>query len=64
MNIEELFPFVADISFRAGCIACVSAVNLELNVGSDADSVRFPVIAATPTRVLLLEPFVYMRFHP
>ena len=37
--MEKLFPFAADIVFRASCIAHVSAVNMELNFGSDADSV-------------------------
>ena len=49
MNIVKFFPFVADIIFRARCIACVSAVNMELNFGSDADSVQFTVVTAAPT---------------
>ena len=64
MNIVEFFPFVAGIVFRARCFACVSAVNIELNLGSDADSVRFPVIAAAPIPILLLELSLYMCFHP
>ena len=49
--------------FKAGCIACVSAVNIELNFGSDADYVRFPVVAAALTPISLLETSVYMCFH-
>ena len=45
-------------------IACVSAVNKQLNFGRDADSVRFPVVAATPTPNSLFEPSVYMCFPP
>ena len=40
------------------------AVKIELSFGKDADSMRFPEVAANPTRILLLEPSVYMRFHP
>ena len=42
MNIEKLFPFFADIVFRAKCIACVSPVIIELNFGSDASSESSP----------------------
>ena len=59
MNIANFFPLVADIVFRARCIACVSAVNIELNFGSDANSVRLPVVAAAPTPISLLEPSMY-----
>ena len=64
VNIEKFFLFVADIAFRARCIVCVSAVNIEINFGNDADSVRFPVVAAARTYISLLEPSVYMCFHP
>ena len=56
----KFFPFAADIVFRAGSIAYVSSVNMELDFGSDAGSVRFPVEVAAPTPVLFLEPSVYM----
>ena len=42
------------------CFACVSAVNIELNFGNDANSVRLPVEAAAPTHISLLEPYVYV----
>ena len=48
MNKEKFFPFVADIVFKD-----VSAVNIELNFGSDADSVRFSGVAAVPTPISL-----------
>ena len=60
MNVLELFPLVADFLVRARCIACVSDVNIELNFGSDADYVRFPVVAAAPTPISLLEPSLHM----
>ena len=60
MNIANFLPLVTEIVFRARCIACVSAVNLELNFGSDANSVRLPVVAAALTPISLLEPSVYM----
>ena len=60
MNIEKFFPFGAEIVFRASCIAYVSAVNLQLKFGSDADLAGFPVVAAAPTPISLLEPPVYM----
>ena len=60
MKIVKFFPFVADIVIRARCIACVSAVNIDLNFGSNANFVRFPVVAAAPTPISLLEPSVYM----
>ena len=56
----KFFPYVADIVFRARCIACVSAVKIELNFGSDADFVRFSVVAAASTPISFLEPSVYM----
>ena len=56
----KLFPHVADIVFKAGCNACVSVVNIELNFGDDADFVRFPMVAAPSTPIWLLEPSVYM----
>ena len=59
-NMEKFFPIVADIVFRVSCNAYVSAVNMELNFGSDAVSVRFPVEATAPTPTSLLEPSVYM----
>ena len=40
------------------------AVNIELNFDSDANSVQFPVVAAALTPLSLLEPSVYMCFHP
>ena len=58
--MEKFFPFAADIVFRTSCIAYVSAVKMELNFCSDADSVRFSVEAAAPTPISLLEPSVYM----
>ena len=64
MNIEKLFLFVADIVFRDRLTACASAVNIELNFGIGADSVRFPVVAAAPTPNSLLEPSLYICFHP
>ena len=64
MNIEKFFPFDVDIVIRARCIAWVSAVNKELNFGSDAVSVRFPVVATAPTPKSLLETSVYRHFHP
>ena len=60
VNIVKIFHFVADFVFRAWFIACASAVNIELNFGIGADSVRFPVVAAAPTPNSLLEPSVYM----
>ena len=62
MNIEKLFPIVAYIVFRVKRIACVSVVNTELNFGSDADSVLFLEVAATPTPTSLLEQSVYKLF--
>ena len=44
MNVASFFPLVADIVFRARCIACVSAVNIELNFSSDANSVQLLVV--------------------
>ena len=64
MNIVNFLPCVADIVLRARYIACVSAEDIELNFGSDADSVPFPVFGAAPTRISLLEPSVYMCFYP
>ena len=64
MNIEKFFPFVTDILFRARYITYVSAVNMELRFVSDADSVRFPVVAAPPTPISLLEQSVFTCFHP
>ena len=60
--MEKFFPFITNTVFRVKCIACVT--KSELNFGSDANSVRFPVVAATPTAILLMEPSVYMCFHP
>ena len=60
MNIEKFFPFVLDTLFRTMCIACVSAVSIELNFSSDEDYVWFPVVAAAPTPISLLEPSVFM----
>ena len=42
----------------AGLISRVSAVNIELIFGSDADFVWFLVVAAVPTRILFFEPSV------
>ena len=64
MNEVKFFPSDADIVFRVRCIGCVSDVIIKLNFGSDADSVRFPVIPAAPTPNSLLEPSVYTCFHP
>ena len=47
MNIEKFLPFVADRVFTDRNIAYVSAVIIDLNFGSDADSVLFSLIAAT-----------------
>ena len=58
--MEKFFPFAADIVLNTSCIAYVSAVNMELNFGNDADSVRFPVEGAAPTPISLLELSVYM----
>ena len=55
MNIEKYFPFDAETVLRAIRIANVSAVNIELNFGSDADFARFPVVAAAPTPISVLE---------
>ena len=60
MNIEIFFIFAADIVFGARCIRCVAVLNILLNFGSDADSVRFPVVDAVPTPISRLEPSVYM----
>ena len=59
--MEKFFPFVADIVFRASCIAYVSVLNMELNFCNDADFAHFPVIAAAPTPISLLEQSVYMQ---
>ena len=64
VNVEKFFPYDADIVFRARCFTYVSVVNIELNFDSDADYVQFPVEASAFTPILLLEPSVYMRFHP
>ena len=56
----KLFPFVADIVLRTRCIACVSIVKIELNLVRMQIFVRFPVAAAAPTPISLLEPSVYM----
>ena len=61
----KLFPFVEDFAFRVRCIAWVSAKNMELNLGSDADYVRFPVVAAPHTSISLLSIlYIHMCFHP
>ena len=60
VNIEKLFRFDADIVFNGRLMACVSAVNIGLNFGTDAESVQFPIVASTPTPKLLLKPSVYM----
>ena len=64
MNTEKLFPVVAEIVYRARYSAWVSAVNIELNFGSDANSLRFPAVSAPATPISLSEPSVYMCFHP
>ena len=64
MNIERFFLFVADIVFRARCVACVSDVEIELQFGSDGGYVQFPVLADTPTPISLLEPSVCMSSPP
>ena len=33
-------------------------MKIELNFSSEADSVQFPVVAASPTAISLLKPFV------
>ena len=63
MNIENFLKFAADIIFKDKRFACVSAVNIEIIFGSDADSMRFPVVAAPLTHISLLESSVYMCFH-
>ena len=60
VNIVKFFHFVVDIVFKARCIACVSAVIIELIFGSEADFALFPVVAAASTPISLLEPTVYM----
>ena len=60
MNLVKLFPFDADIVFRARCVACVSAVNIDVNFCSDGDFALFPVVAAAPTSNSVLEPSVYL----
>ena len=64
VNIEMLFIFLADIVFRARCILRVSAVNIEINFDSDIKPVMFPVVAAAPTPIYLLESSVNMCFYP
>ena len=64
VNIEKFFHIVTEIMFRAKCIALVTAVNIEVKFGNDADSIRFPVVAAASTPMSLLEPSVYMCLHP
>ena len=56
--------FCADYVFMARCIACVSAVTLELLFGNDADYVQFQVVSAALTAISLLEVYVYMCFRP
>ena len=58
--MKKFLSLAADIVFRASCIANFSAVKMELNFCSVADSVRFPVEAAAPTPISFLEPSVYM----
>ena len=53
MNVKIFFIFVADNVFKATCIACVSAVNMELIFHSDAESVRCPVVSAAPLPISL-----------
>ena len=60
MNIVKFLPLVADIVFKPRCFACFSGVNIELNFGSDADFMRFPMVAAAPTPISVFEPSVYM----
>ena len=48
VSTEKISPFISDILSKARCIARVFAVNTDLNFGSDADSVQFPVVAASP----------------
>ena len=64
INIEKSFIFVADIVFRARCFSRVFAVSIKLNLVSVTDYVRFPVVAAAPTPISLMEPYVYICFHP
>ena len=42
------------------CLACFSAVNIELIFGSDADSGIFSVVAVAPTHFSLLKLSGYM----
>ena len=60
MNIVKFFPFVADVVSKARFNAYVYAVNVELNFGSDADFVGFPIVAAAPTPISFLVQYVYM----
>ena len=53
MKTVTFFPVVADNVFRARCIACVSAVNIELDFDNYANSVRFPVVVPAPTPISL-----------
>ena len=61
MDIVKFFPFVADIASKARCIACDSVVIIEIIFSSDADSVRFLVVAVAPTPISLLKPTAYSR---
>ena len=49
VNLDMFFYFVADIVFRARCIACVTAVNIGLNFGSEEGYMRFPVVSTATT---------------
>ena len=60
----KFFPFVADLVFKARCVACVSAMSIEVNFSSDADFVRFPVVTAALTPISLYEPSVYIYVIP
>ena len=63
-SVEKFFTFVTDSVYRAICVASVSAVYTDQNLGSEAVSVRFSVVGAAPTPISLLEPSVYMCFDP
>ena len=60
MNIVKLIPSVADLVFKARCVALVFAVNIELQSGNDASFVWFLKVAAASTPTSVLEPSVYM----
>ena len=60
VDTEKIFPFVADIVFRAKCIACNFPMIIELNFGSYADSVQFSVVADASTSISFLTVCIYV----